>query len=319
MKKIKKLSEDEIDILSGLKNKKQKKINSKFFYDKKGSLLFNKITNLEEYYPTKIEMEILKKQKKIFSDFLPDSATVIEFGSGSNKKIKNFIKSLKNPRKYLPVDISKEYLIKNSNEFSKNFPNIEVFPLCADFVNIRGENRENIMLQLNKSKNIVGFFPGSTIGNFDPCNAKSLLKSFCSLLKKNNYLVISIDLLKKKEIIENAYNDKLGITARFNLNLLTRLNKEFNANFILSKFEHLAFFNKKKNRIEMHLLSNEKQNVRIFDEIITFKKGETIHTENSYKYSLQGFKQVLNQSGFKQGKILTDRKKYFAIFLLQVK
>ena len=319
MKKKKKLNEDEIDILSGLKNKRQKQINSKFFYDKKGSLLFNKITNLAEYYPTKIEMEILKKQKKIFTEFLPDSATVIEFGSGSNKKIKNFIKTLKNPKRYLPVDISKEYLIRNSKEFSKIFPNIEVFPLCTDFVNIRGKNKEKIMLQLNKSKNIVGFFPGSTIGNFDPVNAKSLLKSFSSLLNKNNYFVVSIDLLKKKEIIENAYNDKLGVTARFNINLLKRLNKEFNANFILSKFEHLAFFNKQKKRIEMHLISNEKQKVRIFGEIISFKKGETIHTENSYKYSLQDFQKVLNQSGFKQGKILTDRKKYFAIFLLQVK
>ena len=318
MKNSKKLSFEEVDILKGLKNTTQKTINSKFFYNKRGSVLFEKITRQEEYYPTKTEVEILKKQKFNMSKLLPKEATIIEFGSGSNKKITNFIKALKQPKKYFPVDISREYLLSNSKQFAKAFPKIKVEPICIDFVNIKPNEKKKIERMLKDSDDVIGFFPGSTIGNFEPNNAQYLLKNFSRLLEKKNYLVIGVDLLKKKEILENAYNDKCGYTAEFNTNVLKRLNKEFNANFNFSEFKHYAFFNKSKSRIEMHLVSKVEQSVDIFNEKIFFKKGESIHTENSYKYSTNKFEALISQSGFKKKCLFTDKKNYFAIYLLQV-
>ena len=318
MKHSKKLSFEEIDILKGLKNTTQKTINSKFFYNKRGSVLFEKITKQAEYYPTKTEVEILKKQKLNISKLLPEEATIIEFGSGSNRKITNFIKALKQPKKYFPVDISREYLLTNSKQFAKAFPEIKVEPICMDFVNIKPYEKKKIERMLKDSDDVIGFFPGSTIGNFEPNNAQYLLKNFSRLLEKKNHLVIGVDLLKKKEILESAYNDKSGYTAEFNTNVLKRLNKEFNANFNFSEFKHYAFFNKFKSRIEMHLVSKVEQSVEIFNEKILFKKGESIHTENSYKYSTNKFDALISKSGFKKKCLFTDNKKYFAIYLLQV-
>ncbi len=318
MKDSKKYSIEEIDILKGLKNKNQKTINSKFFYNKRGSILFDKITKQAEYYPTKTEIDILIKQKLNISKLLPEAATIIEFGSGSNKKITNFVKALKNPKRYFPVDISREYLLSNSKEFAKAFPNIKVEPICIDFVNIKPNEKKRIESMLKVSEDVIGFFPGSTIGNFEPNNAQNLLKNFSKLLDKKNHLVIGVDLLKKKEILENAYNDKCGYTAEFNANVLKRLNKEFSANFNFSEFRHYAFFNKSKSRIEMHLISNINQSVDILNETIYFKKGESIHTENSYKYSQDLFEDLISKSGFVKKSLFTDSNNFFAVYLLEV-
>lgn len=318
MKDSKKYSIEEIDILKGLKNKNQKTINSKFFYNKRGSILFDKITKQTEYYPTKTEIDILIKQKLNISKLLPEAATIIEFGSGSNKKITNFVKALKNPKRYFPVDISREYLLSNSKEFAKAFPNIKVQPICIDFVNIKPNEKKRIESMLKVSEDVIGFFPGSTIGNFEPNNAQNLLKNFSKLLDKKNHLVIGVDLLKKKEILENAYNDKCGYTAEFNANVLKRLNKEFSANFNFSEFRHYAFFNKSKSRIEMHLISNINQSVDILNETIYFKKGESIHTENSYKYSQDVFEDLISKSGFVKKSLFTDSNNFFAVYLLEV-
>ncbi len=318
MKDSKKYSIEEIDILKGLKNKNQKTINSKFFYNKRGSILFDKITKQTEYYPTKTEIDILIKQKLNISKLLPEAATIIEFGSGSNKKITNFVKALKNPKRYFPVDISREYLLSNSEEFAKAFPNIKVEPICIDFVNIKPNEKKRIESMLKVSEDVIGFFPGSTIGNFEPNNAQNLLKNFSKLLDKKNHLVIGVDLLKKKEILENAYNDKCGYTAEFNANVLKRLNKEFSANFNFSEFRHYAFFNKSKSRIEMHLISNINQSVDILNETIYFKKGESIHTENSYKYSQDVFEDLISKSGFVKKSLFTDSNNFFAVYLLEV-
>ena len=318
MKDSKKLSFEEIDILRGLKNKNQKKINSKFFYNKRGSMLFDKITKQAEYYPTKTEIDILIKQKLNISKLLPKEATIIEFGSGSNKKITNFIKALQNPKKYFPIDISREYLLSNSEEFADAFPNIKVEPICIDFVNIKPNEKKRIESMLKVSEDVIGFFPGSTIGNFEPNHAQNLLKNFSKLIDKKNHLVVGVDLLKKIEILENAYNDKSGYTAEFNTNVLKRLNKEFSANFNFSEFRHNAFFNKSKSRIEMHLISNINQSVDILNETIYFKKGESIHTENSYKYSKRRFEDLISKSGFVKKCLFTDKKNYFAIYILEV-
>ena len=248
---------------------------------------------------------------------MPNNASVIEFGSGSSKKIISFLKAINTPKEYFPVDISEHFLKKNLLVFSKTFPLIKTKPVCSDFF-----DTENVKLILNnyikKNNDLIGFFPGSTIGNFKPSIAKKLLKKFSKILNKNNYLVIGVDLLKNKKILEKAYNDKNGITKKFNLNILDRLNNELDANFIKSNFEHLAFFNNKYNRIEMHILSKIKQTVRILNKNFKFRKGETIHTENSYKYSIDDFNKILQETGFKRISVLTDCNEYFGIFVYRV-
>ncbi len=308
---------DKDDVIEGLTNNPQKKINSKYFYDTKGAGLFDEITNLKEYYPTKKELNILKNEKKTFSKILPDNASVIEFGSGSSKKIISFFNAINDPKEYFPIDISTHYLKKNLLSFSKIFPFINTHPIYSDFFNTK-----NVKLLLNnciqKDNKRIGFFPGSTIGNFKPMMAKKLLRNFTKILTKNNYLVIGVDLIKEKAILEKAYNDKKGITKKFNLNLLDRLNKELDANFVKSNFEHLAFFNDIQGRIEMHILSKIQQTIRVLDVDIKFQKGETIHTENSYKYTIRDFCSILEKAGLKKISVLTDEHKYFGIFVCEV-
>ncbi|MDC3091553.1 L-histidine N(alpha)-methyltransferase [Rickettsiales bacterium] len=302
------------DVIKGLKDKKQKKINSKYFYDDKGSVLFDKITKLSEYYPTKTEISILEKQKKIINEFLPSAASIIEFGSGSNKKIKKLLKALKNPIEYLPIDISEKFLFENAKEFARIFPKIKVTAICADFNQV-----DKLKEIVKKKKKKIGFFPGSTIGNFMPDKARELLENFSNILGENNFLVIGVDLRKNKKIMEDAYNDSQGVTAKFNINILERINIEHDAFFDTKKFEHNAFFNKKENRIEMHLVSKINQSVDIYNGKINFQKGESIHTENSYKYSKDEFSFLSEEAGFRVKKVLTDEKDFFGIFFLKVK
>ena len=302
------------ELLLGLQKDGQKTIDPKFFYDEKGSKLFEQITNLIEYYPTKKEIEILEEQKDKISTRLPKNSVIIEFGSGSNQKIQKFIDALENPYEYIPIDISKKFLIKNAKKFAHEHPNLKVTAVCADFY-------KNNMSYLTKLKNKpnIGFFPGSTIGNFTPINAKKLLERFAFLLGINNFLVIGVDLNKDKEVIEKAYNDKSGLTAKFNKNVLSRINDSYGAKFDQDLFKHKAFFNEKKNRIEMHLESLKGHTVKFLDKEICFKKGETIHTENSYKYTINDFVNLSSSSGYTVVDILTDKKKFFGLFCLKVK
>ena len=196
----------------------QKRINSKHLYDENGSKLFEKITNLDDYYPTRAELEILEK-KNVFKKNLPESASVIEFGSGSYKKVKKLLEALNNPKEYIPIDISYEFLKTNAKEFAKKFPQISVKAICADFNQIKSLQQ----IVKHKSKNL-GFFPGSTIGNFIPSDAQKLLKKFAKILGKNNYLVIGVDIRKDKKLMETAYNDSQGVTAEFNKNILKGIN-----------------------------------------------------------------------------------------------
>ena len=300
------------EIVDNLESSPQKKINSKHLYDENGSKLFEMITNLDDYYPTRSELEILD-QKNVFKKNLPEKASVIEFGSGSNKKVRKLLEALSNPKEYIPIDISYEFLKTNAKELAKKFPKIKVKAVCADFNKLG--SLQNIIE--HKSKNL-GFFPGSTIGNFCPDDAKKLLKKFAKILGKNNYLVIGIDIRKDKKIMEKAYNDSEGITAEFNKNILKGINKKTGAEFDANCFEHLAYFNDKKKRIEMHLISKENQTVNVSNKKIKFEKGETIHTENSYKYSEKEFKELCNSSGYDVIDFVTDKNKYFGVFFLKV-
>ena len=307
-------SGDDQLILDGLKDDNQKKIDSKFFYDEYGSHLFEEITKLDEYYPTRIELNILENYNKTINNFLPRNASIIEFGSGSNKKIKKLLGALDNPAEYIPIDISKSFLFDNAKSFAKNYPDIKVTAICAEF---------NQSIELNSiiktNKNNVGFFPGSTIGNFSPINARNLLKKFAHILGDKNYLIIGVDLRKEKKLMEKAYNDSLGLTAKFNKNILNTINDKLGSMFDQDKFEHTAFFNEIEKRIEMHLVSKIDHTVKLLGQNIEFLKGESIHTENSYKYSLKEFELLANQSGFSSYKIMKDDKDLFSIFILKVK
>ncbi len=311
------LIEDEIlednEILNDLKSSSKKKINSKHLYDENGSKLFEKITNSDDYYPTRSELEILEKKKDFFKENLPENASVIEFGSGSNKKVKKLLEALNNPKEYIPIDISYKFLKSNAKEFAKKFPNIKVKAICADFNQINDLQK----IVQNKNKNL-GFFPGSTIGNFVPNDARKLLKKFGKILGKNNYLVIGFDIRKDKKLMEKAYNDSQGLTAQFNKNILKEINRRIGAKFKTQNFEHFAYFNDEEKRIEMHLVSKKDQTVNISDKKIKFDKGETIHTENSYKYSIDEFKKLSVASGYKVTDFVTDKNNYFGVFFLKV-
>lgn len=304
---------DKEKILKGLNDKNQKKIDSKYFYDRKGSEIFEKITELTEYYITNKEIEILESKKSELLSILPSQSTIVEFGSGSILKVKKLIKAIEDPKEYIPIDISENYLLENCKLFSKNFPLISVMPICHDFTELK-----NINYKINKQKRVIGFFPGSTIGNFSPKNANKLLKDVSIFLKKDNFFLIGVDLIKDQTKIENAYNDSLGVTARFNLNILDRMNKDFDAKFTKKLFKHKAFYNNSENRIEMHLESLINQKIDILGTSIFLKKGETIHTENSYKYSITNFKKLTESSGFKTISVLSDKENYFGIFCLKV-
>ncbi len=306
--------DDFSEILSGLENQEQKKINSKFFYDEKGSRLFDQITKLSDYYPTKKELEILDREYEQINNYLPANAMVIEFGSGSNQKISKLLKIIEKPEEYISIDISRNFLLKNARELAINFPDIKITAVCADF-----SDTNNLSKVIKNKKSKVGFFPGSTIGNFCPEEARELLKKFSKILGLNNYLVIGVDLRKDEKILEKAYNDSEGLTAKFNKNILSGINKICGTIFDVNNFDHKAFFNKNESRIEMHLVSKKEQTVEILNKKIKLKQGESIHTENSYKYSVDSFKNLAESACFEIKKVMTDQKAFFGIFFLKVK
>ena len=308
------ITEEKEELINGLKNSNQKKINPKYFYDQKGSILFEKITKSDDYYPTKKEMEILDQKNKKIKKELPAGSSIIEFGAGSNKKIKKLLEILDSPSEYISIDISKDFLLENTKKLAKEFPNLKITAISADF---------NHKFEFQKIKSItkpkIGFFPGSTIGNFSKTEARKTLIKFRKNLESNNFLVIGVDLKKDKTILEKAYNDSEGITAKFNKNIFKNLNNRYGFNFDENKFDHKAFFNSKKSRVEMHLISKVDHSVRIFDEEINFITGESIHTENSYKYTYESFEILVQSAGYKIQKFYSDEKSFFGIFILKVK
>ena len=308
------IEDHSLTVLKGLDSKPQKKINSKYFYDEKGSILFDKITKLADYYPSKIECEILEKNRDNIRKMLPSNSVIIEFGSGSNRKIKKLLNAIDKPIEYIPIDISKEFLFKNAKDSAKDFPNLKIKAICADF------NQIDVLQRIiGKKKSKIGFFPGSTVGNYSPEDAKKLLINFSRILGDESHLVIGVDLKKDVEVLEKAYNDSKGITAEFNKNILNGVNKICGTIFDSKLFYHKAFFNKKKSRIEMHLVSKKKQIVEILNTKIHFKEGETIHTENSYKYTLSSFQNLAELSNFQIIDVLKDKRSFFGVFILKVK
>jgi L-histidine N-alpha-methyltransferase len=299
------------EILLGL-SASPKTSSAKFFYDAEGSRLFDQICDLAEYYPTRTECEILVENASTISKIVPAGATVVEFGSGGTRKIKLLSEALNTIKSYVPIDISREHLLQTATSYARDNPSIEVRAICADFTTII--ELDDIL----DGSPRVGFFPGSTIGNFTYSEALKFLQYAAKTLGPGSFLIIGVDLEKDKEKLISAYDDKLGVTAAFNLNLLTRINCELDATFALDLFGHKVIYNNKLSRIEMHLESKEKQKVRVDNSYFNFDIGETIHTESSHKYTIDKFIQLANDGGFSVLDVLSDRNKFFSVHILQV-
>lgn len=302
------------DVISGLTHQ-PKFLAPKYFYDATGSELFEEITRLPEYYPTRTELSILRDHGAEIASFVPDGAALVEFGAGATTKVRLLLQQGQLADRlcaYVPVDISGDFLRQQAEELSRDLPQLQILPVAADFTarfrlpdGIDGMPR-------------VGFFPGSTLGNFEPDDAAAFLQSARAILGRKARLIIGIDLEKDIGLLEPAYDDAAGVTARFNLNLLTRINRELGADFRLAAFAHRALYRRDRHRIEMHLVSRAAQNVHLLGRTIAFRGGESIHTENSYKYSPARFARLAQDAGWTTLKTWTDADRLFAVHVLGV-
>lgn len=298
------------DVLKGL-GKRPASIPPKYFYDAKGSQLFDAITESPEYYQTRTEIGILQDNADEIAHHVGTGSLLVEPGGGSCAKVHILLKALK-PIAYVPMDISRQHLQLATKKLAISFPCLEIHAACTDFT------QSMVLPATAPEGSKIAFFPGSSIGNFDPKGAVKFLISIAQLVKPKGYLLIGVDLKKNKAILQAAYNDAAGITAQFNLNLLQRINHELDADFNLSNWQHKAFYNEQLGRIEMHLVSRCRQQVHIRQSRFKFDRGETIHSENSYKYTTQEFITVAQQAGFQPIKLWVDSDNLFCIHLFHL-
>lgn len=310
------------DVERGLGDK-QKHISPKFFYDKKGSKLFEEICQQPEYYLNRTESQILKNSvNKILKIIGGDKISLVELGNGNSLKTRillgPLLARLKNVS-YFPIDVSLKMLKKSIADLFREYANLKIYGVCSDYVTGLVRINEFIKFKKNVPKRKFIIFLGSSIGNFDPKEALTFLRSIVRYVRNDDLLLIGIDLEKDKPILDRAYNDKNGVTAKFNLNVLSRINEELDGEFNVSNFEHKSFYNTNKHRIEMHLISKMDQEVKIgsIGKTFYFKKGETIHTENSYKYSLGRFKNLVRTSGLQIVRNFVDPNKEYCLVLLK--
>lgn len=287
------------DVIAGL-TAKPKRLPPKYFYDVVGSALFERITQLPEYYPTRCELALLRAHAPAIASLFPPGCALVEFGSGSSKKARVLFGAATTVEAYIPVDISGDLVQQDAAQLRRDFPHLAVYPLIADFT------QSFEIPPPFASRPRVGFFPGSTIGNFEPHEACQFLRHAGRVLGTDAVLVIGVDLVKDAKILCPAYNDAEGVTKKFNLNLLARINRELGGDFDLSTFEHHAFYNRAHGRIEMHLASTKRQKVRVNGTTVGFRAGETIHTENSYKYTIDTFEALVRGGGWSPLKVWSD-------------
>lgn len=280
----------------------------KYFYDEQGSRLFEAITELPEYYPTRTEISILKKYAADIAAQIGTGSLLVEPGGGACAKVHILLQGLQ-PVAYVPMDISKDHLWAAAQQLAAQFPWLEVHAACADFT-------RPLLLPESVPKGFrVAFFPGSSIGNFDPEGAVEFLKLIRGLVGDGGYLLIGVDLKKDKAVLEAAYDDAAGITAEFNLNLLARINQELGADFNLVHWQHKALYDETLGRIEMHLISTQDQVIHLDGKDYVFKTGESIHTENSYKYDIEDFQKLAAKAGFCSKSVWTDDTDLFSVHL----
>jgi len=298
------------EVIDGL-SEPPRSIPPKYFYDTRGSELFDAICEQPEYYPTRTEISLLQYYAREIAERIGPDCVLVELGSGASEKVRLLFDALK-PRGYMGVDISKEFLLEATQKLAHDYPWLEVHAVCADFSQVL-EIPEHYHQQ-----QLVAFYPGSSIGNFDPDDAVTFMEQIAQMVGHNGKLLIGVDLKKDDAILNAAYNDAAGITAEFNLNLLHRMQEELGAEFEAGAFAHQAFYNESQGRIEMHLVSTTNTQLTIDGKTFIFHLGDSIHTENSYKYSLDEFRQLAQRAGFDIEQVWTDRKDLFSVQLLTV-
>jgi L-histidine Nalpha-methyltransferase len=300
-------------VLSGLA-RRAKALPCRFLYDERGSALFEAICELPEYYLTRAEMALLAERAPEIAHLAGRHAQLIEFGSGSSRKVRLLLEALAEPAAYVAIDISREPLRRAAEDLAADFPDLPVIAICADYLQplrlpplpTRGDGRR------------LGFFPGSTIGNFTPEDAVAFLAGCRQALDRGGALLIGVDLVKDPAVLDAAYNDAAGVTAAFNLNLLERVNRELDGDFDLDRFAHEAFYNEAASRIEIYIRSLADQIVTVAGHRFRFAEGERIHTEDSCKYSIAGFQRLAARAGFRPQRSWTDADALFSVHLLAV-
>ena len=300
------------DVIEGL-GQPPRSIPCKYFYDERGSQLFDQICDLDEYYLTRTELAIMEKHAAEMADRIGSGVMLVEFGSGSSIKTRILLDHLHDPVAYVPVDISQDHLQKTAAVLQRRYPEIEILPTCADFT-------KDFALPVPKQKptHDAVYFPGSTIGNFQPDAALELLQRIVRLCGCGGGLLIGIDLQKDPDVIESAYNDASGVTAEFNLNLVDRLRRDLGADVDTTDFEHHAKYNTDSHRVEIGLVSREDQEFKIGDRTIQLAAGELIETEYSHKYTIEGFAKLASHAGLTLRSHWTDEDKLFAVLHLAI-
>ena len=290
-----------------------KSIPCKFFYDARGSVLFEEICRLPEYYLTGTEIAILEENAAEIAALIGPHSRLIEFGSGASTKARILLQALDRPAAYVPVDISREHLRDAAISLAEDFPSLAVVAVCADYTRafplppLPGPGGKR-----------VGFFPGSTIGNFEPDAAADFMANYARILGPGGEMLIGVDVKKDPEILDAAYDDRAGVTAEFNLNLLERINRELDGDLDIDRFEHVAFYNEAEGRIEIYIRSLANQESWIAGKPVLFAKGELIHTEYSYKYSVPEFRALAGRAGFRPVETWTDPAELFSVHYLRL-
>ena len=302
------------EVLAGLRRRPgRKRLPCKYFYDAGGSRLFDRICELPEYYLTRTELAIMRRHAGEMAHAIGRRAVLIEYGSGSSTKTRVLLDHLAAPAAYVPIDISGDHLDQAARGISRAYPHVDVRPVCADYtahVDVPDPDA-------SAARRVV-YFPGSTIGNFEPDDALSFLRGIARVCGPGGGLLIGVDLKKDPATLHAAYNDAQGVTAAFNLNLLARLNRDLGTNFDLGGFAHYAFYNPRKGRIEMHLVSQLPQAVDVGGKAIPFAEGESVFTESSYKYTLLDFARLATGAGFTPQMVWTDAERRFSVHYLVV-
>ncbi len=296
------------DVIGGLSSN-PRTLPCKYFYDERGAALFQRICELPEYYITRTEIDILDRNRAEIASQLGPNVELIGLGTGAGTKTRNLIEALEDPAVYIPVDISEKQLRESTALFQKTFPDLEILPVCADYL-------QRVVLpspRRNAARNVV-YFPGSTIGNFDPAEALEFLHRIANICRGDGGLLIGVDLKKDRQVLEAAYNDRAGVTAQFNLNLLERVNRELGADFDLDQWRHHAIYNSNAGRIEMHLISEVDQFVHLDEHKFHFRRADKITTEFSYKYAPEEFAMLAGKAGLKFVRMWTDDARLFGLF-----
>ncbi len=300
------------EFLRGLRGGAPRRIAPKFFYDGRGSRLFDRICELDEYYPTRTEISILRENAGALAAACGPRCLLVELGSGSSLKTRLLLEALEDPAGYVPIDVSRPHLLAACERLAAEYPQLEILPVCADYAQPIALPRP-----LRRPRRTVLFFPGSTIGNFEPAGAESFLRHVAGWCRVGDRMIVGVDLAKEPRMLEAAYNDREGVTAEFNLNVLRRANAEFGANFDLRRFEHEAIYDAAEGRIEMRLVSTADQEVRLGSERLHFRRGERILTEYSYKYRPEAFATLAGRAGWSVLSEWTDPRGWFGVFALE--